>query len=136
MEWTKSVLVLASLFVVLVALLPSVQPCKSCQYGSHVSNGLDPRSATNLRVEVIKQKILNKLRMEKVPVINKPKRTLPKNIFYEMSMFNDSPIAPPITDNGSPDVEDPPGLDEFYARENQIAIFGEVGKCRFEELVF
>ncbi|GAU96013.1 hypothetical protein RvY_07521-2 [Ramazzottius varieornatus] len=126
MEWTKSLTAVVSLLVIALSFLPAAYPCKGC----HMSNnGLDPRSAINMRIEQIKQKILSKLRMEKAPVITKPKRSLPKSLFHEMSMFNDPPASSPAVDNGSPDVEDPPGLEEFYARENQMAVFGDISRC-------
>ncbi|OWA50260.1 putative Inhibin beta A chain [Hypsibius exemplaris] len=106
-------------------LLPSVETCSNCNSNKNgnsnaAATASEVKAMQALRIEMVKQKILEKLRMTSVPVIQKSKRPVPPRILRDMMMYGDQHDG---------DLKEY-GLDEFYAKESQMVIFAEIGGGR------
>jgi len=91
--------------------------CPSCRMQADYLKSADPDEVKRLRLEVIKQQILSKLRMSDRPNITVPRTAIPR----------------PLADDSPPDVYLQPqvetnlNIDDFYGRTTQIIIFPEAG---------
>ncbi|XP_019632507.1 PREDICTED: growth/differentiation factor 8-like [Branchiostoma belcheri] len=92
--------------------------CPSCRMQADYLKSADPDEVKRLRLEVIKQQILSKLRMSDRPNITVPRTAIPR----------------PLADENPPEVSLQPqveanlDIDDFYGRTTQIIIFPEAGE--------
>ncbi|XP_055343858.1 inhibin beta C chain-like [Paramacrobiotus metropolitanus] len=106
------------IYIFFLACLRSVLPCRTCS-NAH----FDDKELERKRIEVVKQRILNKLRLDRPPNVVNSRRQLPRKLPNDvmMSMY---------ADEASP-VEEDYGMEEFYAKEGPTMIFADPGvtKC-------
>ena len=93
-----------------------VESCRGCAQSAQ-----EERTQRGLRIEVIKQKILDKLRMTRPPNLMKPRRPVPKSILNEMAMYGDDREL-------YSEEEEFSRMDEFFAKESQMIVFADIGK--------
>ncbi|KAI8509318.1 hypothetical protein Bbelb_131660 [Branchiostoma belcheri] len=92
--------------------------CPSCRMQADYLKSADPDEVKRLRLEVIKQQILSKLRMSDRPNITVPRTAIPR----------------PLADENPPEVSLQPqveanlDIDDFYGRTTQIIIFPEAAR--------
>ncbi|CAH1775313.1 unnamed protein product [Owenia fusiformis] len=103
--------------------------CETCANARKLEQ-LSPEELKALRIEYIKQEILNKLRMtERPPKVNSTRPSLPQALIEEDIVDDDVPINNghmSYIQNDNPD--EPP---EYYEKTEKVIVFGEpvVNKC-------